>query len=64
LDLSSRGAVGCSHVNIKIAIKLYEKGKMDRVQRVFIMEGKIVTGKEMFEGTASTLRIYLMNGLR
>jgi hypothetical protein len=37
------------HVNIKAAIKLYEDGKIDGLQHVYIMEGKIVTRKEVFK---------------
>jgi hypothetical protein len=40
------------HVNIKAAIKLYEDGKIDGLQHVYIMEGKIVTRQEVFKGTA------------
>jgi hypothetical protein len=40
------------HVNIKAAIKLYEDGKIDGLQEVYIMEGKIVTEQEVFKGTA------------
>jgi hypothetical protein len=29
------------HTNIKAAIKLYEEGKIDDLQHVFIMEGRI-----------------------
>ena len=40
------------HVNIKAVIKLYEDGKIDGLQHVYIMEGKIVTQQEVFKGTA------------
>jgi len=40
------------HVNIKGAIKLYEDGKIDGLQRVYIMEGKVVTREEVFKGSA------------
>ena len=40
------------HVNIKAAIELYEDGKIDGVQPVYIMEGKIVSEQEVFKGTA------------
>ena len=40
------------HANIKAAIKLYEDGKIDGLQQVHIMEGKIVTEEEMFKGSA------------
>jgi hypothetical protein len=40
------------HVNIKAAIKLYVDGKIDGLQHVYIMEGKIVTRQEVFKGTA------------
>jgi hypothetical protein len=39
------------HVNIKAAIKLYEDGKIDGSQEVYIREGKIVTEQEVFKGT-------------
>jgi hypothetical protein len=42
------------HVNIRAAIQLYEDGKIDGLERVCIMEGKVVTEKEAFEGTAWT----------
>jgi hypothetical protein len=31
------------HTNIKAAITLYEDGKLDRLQRVYITSGKVVT---------------------
>jgi hypothetical protein len=37
------------HVNIEAAIKLYEDGKIDGLQHVYIMEGKIVTQQEVFK---------------
>jgi hypothetical protein len=40
------------HVNIKAAIQLYEDGKIDGLESVCIMEGKVVTKEEMFKGTA------------
>jgi hypothetical protein len=40
------------HVNIRAAIKLYEDGKINGVVQVFIMDGKIVTKKEVFGGTS------------
>jgi hypothetical protein len=36
------------HINIKAAIKLYEDGKIDGVEQVFIMDGKIVSEEETF----------------
>ena len=39
------------HVNIKAVIQLYEDGIIDGSKKVFIMEGKVVTEQEMFEGT-------------
>lgn len=36
------------HVNIKAAIKLYKDKKIDGLQHVYIMEGKIVTRQEVF----------------
>src|SRR5438045_9626840 len=38
------------HVNIKAVIQLYEDGKIDGSEEVFIMEGKVVTEEEMLEG--------------
>jgi hypothetical protein len=40
------------HINIKAVIQLYEDGKIDGSERVCIMDGKVVTEKEVFEGTA------------
>jgi hypothetical protein len=42
------------HVNIKAAIQLYEDGKIDGSEPVYIMEGKVVTKQEMFKGTTWT----------
>jgi hypothetical protein len=36
------------HTNIKAAIKLYEDEKIDGVEQVFIMDGKVVPKKEIF----------------
>src|SRR5271155_5685707 len=38
------------HTNIKAVIKLYEDGKIDGVEQVFIMDGKVVPEKEIFRG--------------
>jgi hypothetical protein len=38
------------HINIKAAIKLYEDGKIDGVERVFIMDGKVVPEEKIFKG--------------
>ena len=38
------------HTNIKAAIKLYEDGKIDGVEQVFIKDGKVVPKKEIFKG--------------
>ena len=38
------------HTNIKAAIKLYEDGKIDGVEEVFIMDGKVVPEKEIWTG--------------
>ena len=38
------------HINIKAAIKLYEEGKIDGIQKVFIKDGKIVPEEETFKG--------------
>ena len=34
------------HVNIKAVIKLYEEKKIDGIQEVWVMEGKVVTEEE------------------
>ena len=39
------------HTNIKAAIKLYEDGKIDGVEQVFIKDGKIVPREEIFRGS-------------
>jgi uncharacterized protein YbbK (DUF523 family) len=38
------------HINIKAAIKLYEDGKIDGVEQVHIMDGKVIPKKQIFEG--------------
>jgi hypothetical protein len=38
------------HINIKAAIKLYEEGKIDGMDQVFIRDGKIVSREEALEG--------------
>jgi hypothetical protein len=38
------------HINIKAAIKLYEDGKIDGVEQVFIMDGKVVPKEKIFKG--------------
>jgi hypothetical protein len=38
------------HINIKAAIKLYEDGKIDGVEQVYIMEGNIVPKKQIYKG--------------
>lgn len=40
------------HTNIKAVIKLYEDGKIDGVEQVFIKDGKLVPKKEIFKGGA------------
>jgi hypothetical protein len=40
------------HTNIKAVIKLYEDGKIDGLQQVYIMEGKVITRQEMFKRSA------------
>jgi hypothetical protein len=40
------------HTNIKAAIKLYEDGKIDGVEQVFIKDGKLVPKEEIFKGGA------------
>jgi hypothetical protein len=39
------------HPNIKFAIKLYEDGKMDGLEHVYIMDGVVVTQEEALEGS-------------
>jgi hypothetical protein len=38
------------HVNIKATIKLYEEGKIDGTQEVYIRDGKIVSREEALKG--------------
>jgi hypothetical protein len=38
------------HTNIKAAIKLYEDGKIDGVEEIFIKDGKVVPREEIFKG--------------
>jgi hypothetical protein len=61
------------HANTKAVIKLYEDRKIDGLQQVYIMEGKVVTRQEMFTwawGEAhffkslSSIRTHLTNGLK
>ena len=40
------------HDNIKATSKLYEDGKIDGLQNIYIMGGKIVTQEEVYKGTA------------
>jgi hypothetical protein len=40
------------HTNIKAAIKLYEDGKIDGVEQVFIKDGKLVPKAEIYKGGA------------
>ena len=40
------------HINIRAAIKLYEDGKIDGMEQVCIMDGKVVSKKEMFAGSS------------
>jgi hypothetical protein len=42
------------HTNIKAAIKLYEDGKIDGVEEVFVMGGKVVPEEEIFRGGSWT----------
>jgi len=42
------------HINIKAAIKLYEDGKIDGWERVFIIDGKIVPEEEIYKGGSWT----------
>ena len=43
------------HININAAIKLYEDGKIDGGEQVFIKDGKIVPEKETFTGPSWSL---------
>jgi hypothetical protein len=62
------------HVNIRAAIQLYEDGKIDGSEEVFIMGGKVVAEQEMYKGTTwawvevrsfkSLSRTHLTNGLK
>lgn len=38
------------HVNIKAAIRLYEEGKIDGTQSVYLSDGKIVSREEALKG--------------
>jgi hypothetical protein len=40
------------HTNIKAAIKLYEDGKIDGEEEVFIKDGNLVPEQEIFKGGA------------
>jgi hypothetical protein len=40
------------HTNIKAVIKLYEDGKIDGVEQVFIKDGKLVPKAEIYKGSA------------
>src|SRR3954451_15562671 len=47
------------HVNIKAVIQLYEDGKIDGSEEVFIMHGKVVTEQETLEGnTWAWIEVY------
>ena len=39
------------HTNIKAAIKLYQEGKIDGVEQVFIKDGKVAPREETFRGS-------------
>ena len=62
------------HVNIKAVIQLYEDGKIDGSEEVFIMHGKVVTEQETLEGNTWAWievysfkclpRTYLTNGVK
>jgi hypothetical protein len=43
------------HGNIKTAIKLYEEGKIDGMQRVYVKDGKIVSRAEAFKGPSPSM---------
>jgi hypothetical protein len=52
------------HDNIRAVIQLYEDGKIDGSEQVCVMEGKIVTRQEMFEGTARAwVEVYTLKSL-
>jgi hypothetical protein len=38
------------HTNIKAAIKLYGDGKIDGVEHIFIIDGKVAPEEEIFKG--------------
>ena len=38
------------HINIKAAISLYKEGKIDGVEQVSIMDGKVVPKEKIFKG--------------
>ena len=43
------------HTNIKATIKLYEDGKIDGMEQVFIKDGKIVPKEEIFKGPSMSM---------
>jgi len=53
------------HINIKAAIKLYEEGKIDGMQQVYIKDGKLVPREEIFKGPSPSMcegRFYQLVG--
>jgi hypothetical protein len=48
LDPNNSNYQAEQHTNIKAAIKLYEDGKIDGVEQVFIVDGKVLPKKEIF----------------
>lgn len=42
------------HVNIRAAIKLYEEGKIDGIERVTIIDGKIVPYEDAFKSKSGS----------
>jgi hypothetical protein len=40
------------HVNIRAAIKLYQDRKINGLERVYIVDGKVVSEDEAFEGSS------------
>lgn len=40
------------HINIRAAIQLYQDGKIDGMEQVFLMEGKMVAKEEILTGKA------------
>lgn len=41
------------HINIRAVIKLYQEGKIDGVEQVFIKDGKLIPRKEIATGPSA-----------